>query len=55
MQITAGDVQYGPLLFDQDAPCNAIAFRDNFAYLATSKVDGEAGLVRVDLSTTVLV
>jgi hypothetical protein len=47
-----GDVQYGPLLF-KDAPCNAIAFRDNFAYL-TSKVDGEAGLVRVDLSTTVL-
>jgi len=47
-----GDVQYGPLLF-KDAPCNNIAFRDNFAYLAT-KVDGEAGLVRVDLSTTVL-
>jgi len=49
---TTGDVQYGPLLF-KDAPCNNIAFRDNFAYL-TSKVDGEAGLVRVDLSTTVL-
>ncbi len=30
-----------------------IAFRDNFAYL-TSKVDGEAGLVRVDLSTIVI-
>jgi hypothetical protein len=49
---TNGDVQYGPLLF-KDAPCNNIAFRDNFAYLS-SKVDGEAGLVRVDLSTTVL-
>jgi hypothetical protein len=47
-----GDVQYGPLLF-KDAPCTSIAFRDNFAYLST-KVDGEAGLVRVDLSTTVL-
>jgi hypothetical protein len=47
-----GNIQYGPLLFDQ-AACNAIAFRDRFAYLAT-KVDGEAGLVRVDLSTTVL-
>ena len=47
-----GDVQYGPLLF-KDAPCNSIAFRDNFAYLA-SKVDGEAGLVRVDLSTIVI-
>ena len=49
---TAGDVQYGPLLF-RDAPCNAIAFRDSYAYLATL-IDGEAGLVRVDLSTTVL-
>jgi hypothetical protein len=49
---TAGDVQYGPLLFNQTA-CNSIAFRDNFAYL-TSKVDGEAGLVRVDLSSTIL-
>jgi hypothetical protein len=47
-----GSIQYGPLLFDQ-AACNAIAFRDRFAYIATT-VDGEAGLVRVDLSTTVL-
>jgi hypothetical protein len=47
-----GDVQYGPLLF-RDAPCNAIAFRDSYAYIATL-VDGEAGLVRVDLSTTVI-
>lgn len=47
-----GDVQYGPLLF-KDAPCNNIAFRDNFAYLST-KVDGAAGLVRIDLSTTVV-
>lgn len=47
-----GDIQYGPLLFD-DASCNAIAFRDRFAYIATL-VDGEAGLVRVDLSATVI-
>jgi hypothetical protein len=47
-----GDVQYGPLLF-RDAACNAIAFKDSYAYLATL-VDNEAGLVRVDLSTTVL-
>jgi hypothetical protein len=47
-----GDIQYGPLLF-KDAPCTAIAFRDSFAYIA-SKIDGEAGLVRVDLGTTVL-
>ena len=49
---TNGNIQYGPLLFDQ-ASCNSIAFRDRFAYLAT-KIDGEAGLVKVDLSTTVI-
>ena len=49
---TNGDIQYGPLLFD-DAACNAIAFRDRFAYISTL-VDGEAGLVRVDLSATVI-
>jgi len=49
---TTGDIQYGPLLF-RDAPCNSIAFRDSYAYIATL-VDGAAGLVRVDLSTTVL-
>ena len=49
---TNGDIQYGPLLFD-DASCNAIAFRDRFAYIATL-VDGAAGLVRVDLSATVI-
>ena len=47
-----GDIQYGPLLF-RDAACTAIAFRDSYAYIAT-KVDGEAGLVRTDLSTTVI-
>lgn len=47
-----GNIQYGPLLFS-DAACNSIAFRDRFAYIATI-VDGEAGLIRVDLSTTVL-
>ena len=47
-----GNIQYGPLLFT-DAACNSIAFKDSYAYLAT-KVDGESGLVRCDLSTTVL-
>ena len=47
-----GDIQYGPLLF-RDAACNSIAFRDSYAYIATL-VDGTAGLVRVDLSTTVI-
>ena len=47
-----GDIQYGPLLF-RDAACTAIAFRDSYAYIATL-VDGEAGLIRTDLSTTVI-
>ena len=47
-----GDIQYGPLLF-RDAACTAIAFRDSYAYIATL-VDGAAGLVRTDLSTTVI-
>ena len=49
---TNGNIQYGPLLFDQ-AACNSIAFRDRFAYIATT-IDSEAGLVKVDLSTTVI-
>ena len=49
---TTGNIQYGPLLF-RDAACNSIAFRDSYAYLAT-RVDGEAGLVRADLSSTVI-
>jgi hypothetical protein len=48
----SGNIQYGPLLFDQ-ASCNSIAFRDRFAYIATT-IDGEAGLVKVDLSATVI-
>ena len=47
-----GNIQYGPLLF-RDAACTAIAFRDSYAYISTL-VDGEAGLVRTDLSTTVI-
>ena len=49
---TTGDVQYGPLLFD-DAACKSIVFKDKFAYLATL-IDSEAGLVKVDLSATVV-
>jgi hypothetical protein len=49
---TNGNIQYGPLLFDQ-AACNSIAFRDRFAYISTT-IDGEAGLVKVDLSATVV-
>jgi len=48
---TNGDISYGPLLFS-DAACKSVAFRDKFAYVATT-VDGEAGLIRIDLTHTV--
>ena len=47
-----GDIQYGPLLF-RDAACKGIAFKDSFAFISTL-IDGEAALIRTDLSTTVL-
>ena len=46
-----GDVQYGPLLY-KDAPSYGVAFRDTYAYV-TTQIDGEAGMARIDLSTTV--
>ena len=48
---TDGDISYGPLLFS-DAECFSVAFRDKFAYVAT-KIDGEAGLIRIDLTHTI--
>lgn len=44
----SGDIQYGPLLFN-DAGCTSIDFEDSFVYLST-EIDGEAGLVKADLS-----
>jgi hypothetical protein len=46
-----GDISYGPLLYS-DAACNDVAFADRFAYV-TTLVDGEAGLLRIDLSTII--
>ena len=46
-----GDITYGPLLY-KDAASYGVAFRDTYAYVSTL-VDGEAGLARIDLSTTV--
>jgi hypothetical protein len=46
-----GDVTYGPLLY-QGKPSYGIAFRNSYAYVST-QIDGEAGLARIDLSTTV--
>ena len=47
-----GDISYGPVLFS-DAPCFNVAFRDSYAYVAT-KIDGESGLVKVDLAGPVI-
>ena len=46
-----GDITYGPLLY-KDKPSYGIAFRDTYAFV-TTQIDGEAGLARIDLSTTV--
>lgn len=48
---TTGDITYGPLLYD-GAACYDVTFTDRFAYVTTT-VDGEAGLVKIDLSTTI--
>lgn len=48
---TTGDITYGPLLFDS-AACYDVTFADRFAYV-TTLVDGEAGLLKIDLSTTI--
>lgn len=46
-----GDISYGPLLFEAD--CKGVTFKDRFAYVS-STVGGEAGLIRIDLSTPVI-
>lgn len=46
-----GNVSYGPLLFE--GTVTDVTFRDKFAYVATT-VDGESGLIRIDLSAPVI-
>jgi hypothetical protein len=48
---TTGDITYGPLLYD-GAACYDVTSADRFAYVTTT-VDGEAGLLKIDLSTTI--
>ena len=45
-----GNLAYGPLLFDGD--CKAVTFDNKFAYV-TSTIDGDSGLVRIDLSSPI--
>ena len=45
-----GSLTYGPLFIKTEQPCYDFAARDRFVWCATS-VDGEPGVIRVDLGT----
>ena len=47
-----GSLTYGPLFVKTDQPCYDFAARDRFVWCATS-VDGEPGVIRVDLGTEI--
>lgn len=50
----AGDVQYGPLTVETTHPVRALAARDRFIWAGVREhIDGNSGLVRVDLSAEV--
>ena len=44
-----GSINYGPLIVETSQPCYDFAARDHYVWCATG-VDGEAGLIRIDLS-----
>lgn len=46
---TDGSINYGPLIVETSQPCYDFAARDHFVWCATG-VDGEPGLIRIDLS-----
>jgi hypothetical protein len=49
-----GDVNYGPLLFQPTGGCHGIVGFDRFMYVgSTNAHDGQSGVFRVDLGTTV--
>jgi len=47
-----GSIAYGPLLFESDQPVYDFAFRDKYIW-ATTGVDGQAGVTRVNLGTEI--
>ena len=47
-----GSITYGPLIVETDQPCYDFAARNHFVWCATS-VDGEPGVIRIDLSTEI--
>ena len=44
-----GSISYGPLIAETEQPVYDFTFRDRFCW-ATAKVNGKAGLIRIDLS-----
>ena len=44
-----GSILYGPLIVETSQPCYDFAARDHYVWCATG-VDGEAGVIRIDLS-----
>ncbi len=44
-----GSINYGPLIVETSQPCYDFAARDHYVWCATG-VDGEAGVIRIDLS-----
>jgi hypothetical protein len=47
-----GSITYGPLIVETTQPCYDFAARNTFVWCATS-VDGEPGLIRIDLGTEI--
>ena len=47
-----GSITYGPLIVDTTQPCYDFAARDHYLWCATG-VDGEPGVIRIDLSTEI--
>ena len=47
-----GSISYGPLIVETSQPCYDFAARDHFVWCATG-VNGEAGVIRIDLSNEV--
>ena len=47
-----GSITYGPLIVETTQPCYDFAARDHFIWCATG-VDGEPGVIRIDLSTEI--
>jgi hypothetical protein len=48
-----GSINYGPLLFETKQPVYDFAVRDRFAWCASGNLDGDPGLVRIDLGNPI--